>query len=524
MGNIAQQVTLRRQSPVTKLLSVLDKRTLILVVTLLALLITRGVADADYFWHLKTGEYIATNGALPNGDIFSYVRLGQEWVLHEWLFEVLLYGVHAAGGALAVMLMTASLGLLAIVIVWRSAFKVSGDLAASYIAAAVAFIPFAASLTPRPQLISYCLAAYYLSVLIDFKYCKTNVSLLWMPIAMIVWVNSHGGFLIGVAFLFAFTGCEWVRAWAAGAYADTGDRARLARLTQVCALTLAATLVNPDFIWHWAYPLMVLNMKANAVILEWQSPNFHVPGADQLFLLLAVLFVLAYIYASRKRDVTETLIPGLFILSGFISVRHIALASIVAVPFLALALRDGILARLGGWWRVRAARFLDRIPGARTELGAREWVLNWIVLLLLLTGLIALAPSIERRKERALEREYPVKAVDYILANGIKGRMYNDYNQGGYLIYRLAPRFKVMIDGRADVYGDEFINDYRHISSGRQGWREKLAKLDVDFAVTSVDAPIRQLMIHVEGFREVYADQHFSVLLRERPASVGSPD
>lgn len=498
-------------------LSLLDKATLILVAGFLGLLATRSLADPDYFWHLKTGEYIVQNLALPTGDIFSYTRFGQEWVLHEWLFEVLLYCVYAVGGEFGVKLLTASLGALAVVIVTRCALRATGNGAAALIAAGLAFAPFAASISPRPQLISYCLAAYYLSVLVDFKYRKANVSMLWMPAAMIVWVNAHGGFLVGVAFLFAFTACEWLRAWFGGAYREASDRARLVRLTKVCGLTLAATLANPDFIWHWAYPVMVLQMKANAVIQEWQSPNFHIPGASQAYLLLAVASVLAYMYAARKRDITEVAIPGLFILNGFISMRHIALASLVAVPFLALALHDGVLARLGTWWRgCAAARALSRIPGAQQELGNREYVLNWFVLLLLVAVFVVIRPVLDRKLETRLQRAYPVQAADFVIAQGIRGRMYNEYNHGGYLIYRLTPDVKVMIDGRADVHGDEFIMDYGVISSGAQGWREKLAKLDVDFAITAVDAPIRQLMLHVEGFREVYVDQNFSVLLRER--------
>lgn len=503
----------------TKALSLLDKRTLILLAAFLGLLATRSLSDPDYFWHLKTGEYIVTNGMLPDGDIFSHVRFGQEWVLHEWLFEVILYGLYAIGGEFAVHLMTASLGLLAVLIVARCALRATGDQAAVFIAVALAFAAFAGAIVPRPQLISYCLAAYYLSALIEFKYHRADVSMLWIPVAMIIWVNAHGGFLVGVAFLFAFAACEWVRAYFCGAYSDPADRARLTRLTRVCALTLAATLVNPDFIWHWNYPLMVLGMKANAVIVEWQSPNFHVPGPAQAYLLMASVFALAYMYASRKRDITEIAIPGLFILNGFISVRHIALASLVAVPFMALALHDGVLDRIGDWWRSsRLARTLGRIPGARHELGTHEYVLNWVLLLVLATTFIALRPTIERNKAAELARTYPVKAVDFVIERGIQGRMYNDYNHGGYLIYRLAPQVKVMIDGRADVYGDDFIKDYGIISTGHQGWQEKLATLNVDFAITAVDAPIRQLMMHVEGFREVYVDKDFSVLLRDRAA------
>src|SRR5690606_2377383 len=69
------------------------------------------LTDPDYFWHLKAGEYILAHRALPPGDVFSFTRAGQPWVLHEWLFEVVLFGTFASWGAAGVKLLTALLAM-----------------------------------------------------------------------------------------------------------------------------------------------------------------------------------------------------------------------------------------------------------------------------------------------------------------------------------------------------------------------------------------------------------------------------
>ena len=58
----------------------------------------RPISDPDFWWHLKTGQYIAETKTIPHTDIFSTLRFGSEWVTHEWLSEVLMYFVFRAAG------------------------------------------------------------------------------------------------------------------------------------------------------------------------------------------------------------------------------------------------------------------------------------------------------------------------------------------------------------------------------------------------------------------------------------------
>ena len=96
------------------IIKLLDMRRLTFISIFLVLLATLQLTDSDYFWHLKAGEYIVTQGALPHGDVFSFTHLGQPWVLHEWLFEVVLYGMFAWLGPLGVKLLSATLATTAL--------------------------------------------------------------------------------------------------------------------------------------------------------------------------------------------------------------------------------------------------------------------------------------------------------------------------------------------------------------------------------------------------------------------------
>jgi hypothetical protein len=476
------------------------------------------LVDPDYFWHLKTGEYIVTHAALPAGDIFSFTRAGQPWVLHEWLFEALLYGVFAAFGAIGVKALVAALVVATLALAFTAARRASGSAAAAWIPMVVGALAIAVGLAPRPQLLTYLCFAFYLSVLLGFKYAAATRALFVLPVVMVVWVNAHAAYAIGIALLLLFAACEWL-AWLVRPVRDAQQKRRLLRLTQASCLTVLASLANPGLFERWLYPFQVLGMAANQFIQEWQSPDFHNIGA-QAYLLLVLLFLVANTYAARKPDLTELALPLFFTVQAYVSARHMPLAVLALAPFTALALARGPLAVVGG--RVRssaAARWYMARRGAGKELGKEEFILNWLV-----AGVLAFClplylhgrqPDPARRMGAEPGAELPRGAADFIEAHGTGGKLFNRYGDGGYLIYRLAPRFMVTIDGRADLYGDRFIKDYIAVYHGGADWRAKFERLGADLAVLPLDAPIRQLLLEDPRFREVYRDKSFSVLQRE---------
>jgi hypothetical protein len=490
----------------------LSKTSLIGVVVFVLLLTLLPLADPDYFWHLKTGEYIVGHAALPAGDVFSYTKTGQPWVLHEWLFEVLLYVVFTAFGAPGVHALAAGLIMAALALSFTTARRLAS--------AAVAWPPliigtyaFASGMSPRPQLITYACFALFLAVLLRFKYEHAVKPLTVLPLVMVVWVNAHAAYAVGIVLVLLFTACEWV-AWACRPARDPAGKRRLVHLSQVACLVVLASLANPGLFERWLYPLQVVGMTVNHLIQEWQSPNFH-QLESLAYLVLVLTFFVAYAYDTRKPDLTELALPLLFVVAGCVSRRHVPLAVLTLVPFTALGLARAPFATAGAFVRsLRPVRWYMARRSTGRELGNYEYALNWLV-----AGVIVLCvPVYVHGKQTQLEHR-PEKilaegAAGYIVAHGLGGNLFNEYGDGGYLIYRLAPQARVAVDGRADMYGDQFIKDYLRIYQGASDWQVKFDRLAVDLAVLPLDAPIRQLLLENGRFRELYRDEHYSVLQR----------
>ncbi len=211
-----------------------------------------------------------------------------------------------------------------------------------------------------------CFAAC-LYCLIDFKYFQRDRWLRALPVLMVPWVNSHAGYLAGIALFILFALSEWLM-YLVGKYADPVYRNRLLVLSLIGVLAVLATLANPYFIDHWIYPFQVMNMDvAIASIAEWQSPNFQQLGL-KLYLILALGSLIAWMYRGTGPGLTEIALPVFFIVAGFVSVRHIPLAALALIPFGAVATREGAYASLYARW-LNSGR----------QLGAREYLLNWAI-------------------------------------------------------------------------------------------------------------------------------------------------
>lgn len=490
----------------------------VLILVFLIKVVSGQFDDPDFYWHLKTGEYIVAHGALPQGDIFSYTNAGRPWVLHEWLFQAFIYLLHAMGGDWGIkifvaLMLTACFGLCYAI----CARLLGGDKAKALIVALL-YCSIITGVAPRPHLFTFLFFALFLHILLSFKYYGETGRLWVIPLVMAFWANLHGGFFIGLVLVWLFILGEWVTSRLAGE-TDPQKRRRLKQLTLTGVAAVLATLANPEFIRYWLYPFQVIGMEASkGMIEEWRSPNFHQP-IFTYWLVVVASFFLAMIYAPRKPDATEWIVPLVFVAGAFMARRNIPLAALAMAPFVAVTLRAGLMDSLTNF----AARFRRALPGsaagirtgASQPLGKHEYVMNWLLVLLTLVALILIYPERQKVMAASLNTIIPVKATDFIQREGIEGRMFNTYHYGGYLIHRLYPQQRVFIDGRADMYGDAFIKDALAIYQGGSEWKRLLDRHDIEYVMCESEAPLRQLLLQGDTFRLVFDDGMHSVLVRD---------
>jgi hypothetical protein len=460
----------------------------------------RETLDPDMWWHLRTGEFIWQHG-IPHHDVFSFTVLDHEWVTHEWLSEALMWPVYQIGGLPGLSVAFAALAALAFWLVYKCS---EGR---PYLAGLVVIlVSFAASPSfgVRPQIFDLVMTAVFVRQLEAFTDCKLTRGLLSLPLLTIAWVNLHGGYLLGVVLLATYALGGGLQRLFGNSADGTPAWSDVRWLAIVAALCFGAALVNPNG-WHlWAYPFGTLGspvMQQN--IAEWRSPDFH-QYAYWPFAVLVGLGVIGWLVAPGRPCCTDVLLFLGSAAAGLMSVRHIAVFGVVATPVIARSLAKAL----------RGTRTYVALTGQSGPnlLSRRKAQLNWAILVAgaLSAGVWDAAKL--AKNDAAIAQAYPVAAVGFLDREGLAPRRgYNPYVWGGYLIWRRIP---VFVDGRADVYGDEFLSYYLKTFRLTDDWRKPLEDFNVSYVLVERSNPLGTLLTASGQWHEVYADEVARVFRR----------
>lgn len=458
--------------------------------------------DPDLWWHLQTGQDIVLTKAIPHADLYSFTKAGSEWVTHEWLSEVMIYGIYRVAGWGGLVCIFSGLITLAVFITYR---RCDGQ---PYVAA-LAVLLAAASSSPlfgiRPQMITFLFASIYVALLSRYAREGRNRTLLWMAPMMLLWVNFHAGYAIGLGLI----GLYMI------SVALDGKWKLVAPLMLLLLACTAVVPLNPNGWRMFSYPFETLTSHAMATYIdEWATPDFHkvmfLPLAGLFFTLLGALAL-----SPRRARAGELFLLCVAGFGALRSGRHIPIFTLVAAPVLARHIWDLMLSRRWDRWFTK-----PEMPAAGAAL-----LLNSVFLLAPATlGVVRVWHFVAH--ERVYEaRHYPVAAVDFLIARRLPGPIYNDYGWGGYLIKRLYPNYRVYIDGRADVYGDAFMTETMRTYDGHSGWREPLDRLAVHTVLISPDAALASLLRGDGQWQRVYEDHQAVIFTKsEEPQTASAAD
>ena len=467
-------------------------------------LATRQHLVPDTWWHLRTGAWIWQHRSLPTTDLFSYTRYAAAWQPPGWPVQLLFYGLVRWAGYGALNVWTAFMVVFTYLLV---AHTLRGGPYTRALALTLAGLTGSLYQAARPYMVTTLLTALFLWSLETWHRGGPARRLLLLPPAMAFWVNAHAGFLAGFLVwgtYLAGAGWEW-----ASTRKAVGKK-RFLTLVRLTPFLFLATLVNPQGIQIWTYPFHTLGLRHLTWIAEWQSPNFARPYAWPFLLWWALLLgVVGRNMAPWRAH--HLLLWLLFGFMGFRAVRNIALFALVA-PMVWTAYAPARLSQ----WRKKARK---RLPPGLHRLSSRQpppprpWVNRGLVALAWLLALTRLlVQSTPQAVDAYVTRTFPTHAVAYLKTVRPPGRLFNDYNWGGYLLWAL-PEYPVFIDGRTDLYGDAFLEIWADIVNAAPGWQERLRRYDVRIVFLPRQRPLARVL-PLAGWKEVYRDHQAVIFLR----------
>lgn len=484
----------------------------------------RPATDPDLWWHLRTGQWIVETGHVPHSDPYSFTRAGQPWVAHEWLLEVLFYELWKHGGFAALIVFSAIVTTAGFILLylrcladgvknhWAAAAIILGALAA------------APSWGVRPQIFTFMLA----SLLLWLMECGEHRPrlLLWIPPLFLLWLNLHAGFALGPVLLLAY-GAGLMIETATGATPWNEARPIILRVLLLLVACVALVPLNPSGTGLYRYPFDTLRSPAmRSLIGEWHSPDFH-EWLYRPFLLLWLLLLVAFATSScgsralprldgtdlRPRAKWRIMAPLLLTACAALdAVRHIPIFVLLAVPVIAAAFSAN-----------RGMLEPQPTPGNTGQISPTPRssrlrpLFNAVVVILLAAFALARWVGLARGQDAREAEQFPQKTVAFLRAGDYPRNVFVYYDWGGYAIWKLYPEYRVFVDGRADLYGDDHLRQFTAAVQLRTGWRDVLDRWKVEAVLVPPACALAQALLLDPNWHAAFRESKAILLVRKPP-------
>jgi len=490
--------------------------SLTLLPALAAFCITLGdpsvFADGDSNWHVAVGRWILAHGVVPHIDPFSYTAGSRPWVAHEWLSETAFAAVQAIADWSGVVVLIGAACAATFAILANTLQRWLGVRAVLVTLAFSAWM-LAAHLYIRPHMLALPLLALWMTQLLEARRLGRTPALWLLPL-MTLWANLHGSFIFGLAFTAPFAAEAAVEAFAAAKGRSLLGRAQAAapvalRWGGFMAAAVLAAAVNPNGVADLVFPFTVMRMTVLNAIAEW-----HPAGFGELTGFAVALFFTLFVCLHRGVRIGWAR-TALLLLLVFMTLQHRRQEIILAV--VAPLLLAAPLARALN--PARAAEAAAQ-SGPVARLPLKEVLAPGLVAAGLVLGAAVWRLSVpEPRRESPTT---PITAVASVPAQLAARPVFNDYGFGGWLIFSGVRPF---IDGRADLYGDDFVQTYLDTEEVKSPAQVDAVfnRYGVQWTILQPTSPLVAYLDHKSGWRRLYTDKWAVVQARTPTVSPATP-
>ncbi|MDD2732867.1 MAG: hypothetical protein PHF56_02915 [Desulfuromonadaceae bacterium] len=489
---------------------------ILLTLLLVGIYLSRPLYDPDFYWHLKTGQWIWQHKSLPHTDIFGIPPFPEtsprtEFIYTSyWLLQLMLYGLYSLFGMSGIILfrwIIAGISLL-ICLFWT-------NIRNWYVTAVIALgsvLLLECYFIERPQFVSFVCFGILLVILLHSLDQRADRSL-WstlapLPVLMIVWANMHGGFLIGQAILIYCVVVEGIKFCHVSLGPLSARNYRILVISSIAALL--ASCINPNAVNLFRYLPEIFsgNIYVNANNLEELSLlQYFKESRDYTMVLYGASIVftgVALMFSQYRKNITWVGILGGTAVMGCLHMRLMPFFLVAATIFMAR------------FFEAECCAIKGRVV---------------LIAMLAVTTLYCVGDEFPRLYESAKSgwvpvQQFPVRAADFLSTNTntLSGNIYTTMYWGGYMIWRVGPERKIFYDSRTlNVQRAwEYDNSKIVTVNQRPYWKGLFATYNIRVAVLpkyeADGSPnvLTQSMYADPEWTMVFAAENELVLVRDR--------
>ena len=425
--------------------------------------------NQDIGRHLKLGEIIWQTKQVPTTNLFSYTEPDHPFINHHWLSEVWFYGLDQWIGlkGLIIFKVVALVVVLGLLLYALSPLVSNPTLLFSTF---LGIMLIRERTDVRPEIFSYLFLAFFLCASYRFKYLGEKKWLYWLPLVQLLWVNSHIYFILGAAVL-TFLLID--------AFANHHPDRKL--VFWIWLATLLINLANPNGLAGALSPLTIFQHYGYSVA-ENQSIFFLLNYAGGIMLNNIYIFFSTLVFLGValwrlvrqgvRQNTFNFLLATSFTILAMTMIRNFALYGLALVPVLSLGFKKAN----------------SLVAKTVTRFNPKPLYVFSTVLLILLIYAVASnnfyhwLPSGQTFGLAVPAGAAP--AVEFIQANQLHGPLFNNFDVGSYLIWKLFPEEKVFVDGRPEAYSVDFFEKvYKPMQTDSAQWEKLSQQYQINYVI-----------------------------------------
>ena len=478
--------------------------------------------NQDIGRHLKSGQIIWETKNVYKTNLFSFTEPAHPFINHHWLSEVVFYLLNGLIGLKGLIVFKAGVIVAAFFLIFKSLPKTAGGWP-FLLAGIPALFIFSSRTDVRPEIFSYLFLSYFLFAILRAKYSNEHKWLYALPILQIFWTNMHIYFALGPALLLFFL---------IDRLAYQKEQARL--VLKIFIATCVATLINPNFIKGALAPINILRDYGYSIV-ENQNIFFLTDYGVQLrdiylFELSLIVLIISFVIAfkNHKKIVFEFLAASVFTILAGKMIRNFGPYALVFLPIVTL-------------------NFASCQP---KRILSRRGVQACLLSILILAELLLIKSAVNNGFQRWAGRPnrfglaIPVgagSALNFVKENKIHGPVFNNFDIGSFLIWKLypvrtsgslrdptsngtSPDFKVFVDGRPEAYSIEFFEKiYKPMQENPAVWKQLSEKYGINyifFGHTDMTPWARTFLSHISQTPDwplIYLDASTAIFIKRTP-------
>lgn len=495
----------------------MQKIALVLFFIFLFLLFTHTLTsiNQDIGRHLASGKLIWETGQVYKTNTFSYTEPDQRFINHHWLTEVVFYWIGRVAGLKALILFKAFILTLTWLILWLTVRKRVSPVLFILISILSLFFFFHRA-DVRGEMFSYLFLAIYLYILFAAKNDQKKKLLWLLPLIQLAWTNMHIYFVLGPMIYIFFLIHTYF----------SGDKTwPFKKPLLIGGLILLATLINPNGLSGALAPFNILKDYGYSIV-ENQSIFFLKDYGIMIrvinFFVISVILATYVIFRTiKKRGLRNNLfeiltLTAMAILAAMM-IRNTGPYAIVFVPVVSLLTARSSL--LSAKWSI------GKLSVQSVQRALLRTLSIVIVLLIFITISNRLFDWIGIPKQFGLHIPTgAAKGVDFVKTNNIQGPVFNNFDVGSFLIWKLYPDQKVFVDGRPEAYSVEFLqNKYIPMQQDPDAWKKYSEEYGINYVFfdhRDITPWARKFMADISrnhAWAPIYLDDSVVIFIKRAP-------